>query len=81
MTDIREEVLALVSAMAPDTAGEPDLSSALIDDLGYTSLRLIELSIAVERAFELPQLNPEVLVGVSTVGDLVNLVRAQKEQP
>jgi len=81
MTDISEDVLVLVAAMAPDTAREPDLGSALIGDLGYTSLRLLELSIAVERAFGLPQLNPEVLVGVSTVGDLVDLVRAQKERP
>ena len=79
MTDISEEVLALVAAMAPDTAGAPDLSSALIGDLGFTSLRLLELSIAVEKAFELPQLDQETLVGVATVGDLVNLVQAQKE--
>ena len=81
MTDISEDVLVLVAAMAPDIAREPDLSSALVGDLGYTSLRLLELSIAVERAFGLPQLNPEVLVGVSTVGDLVDLVRTQKERP
>ena len=79
MTDIRTEVLELVAAMAPDTAGEPDLSSALIGDLGFTSLRLLELSIAVERAFELPQLDQEMLAGVATVGDLVNLVEAHKE--
>ncbi|BBX10149.1 acyl carrier protein [Mycolicibacterium aichiense] len=79
MSDIGDEVLALVAAMAPDTAGEPGLSSSLIGDLGYTSLRLLELSIAVERAFELPQLDQEALAGVATVGDLVNLVQSQKE--
>jgi acyl carrier protein len=76
---IRDEVLALVGAMAPDNAREPELTSALIGDLGYTSLRLVELSIAVERAFELPQLNPELLAGVYTVGDLVDLVERQKD--
>jgi len=79
MTDIRDEVVALVAAMAPDTAGEPGLSSALVGDLGFTSLRLLELSIAVERAFELPQLDQEMLAGVATVGDLVNLVESQKD--
>lgn len=77
---VRDEVLTLVAAMAPDTAREPDLDSTLIGDLGYTSLRLVELSIAVERAFELPQLNPELLAAVYTVGDLVNLVEKQKDQ-
>ncbi len=47
--------------------------------LGYTSLRLLELSIAVERVFALPPLSHDTLAGVSTVGDLVNLVRAQKD--
>ena len=79
MTDVRTEVLELVASMAPDTAGEPDLGSALIGDLGFTSLRLLELSIAVERAFELPQLDQELLAGVATVGDLVKLVEAHKE--
>ena len=79
MTDIRTEVVELVTAMAPDSAGEPELGSALIGDLGFTSLRLLELSIAIERAFELPQLDQEMLAGVATVGDLVNLVEAQKE--
>ncbi|MCV7217381.1 acyl carrier protein [Mycobacterium crocinum] len=79
MTDVRTEVLELVAAMAPDTAGEPDLGSALIGDLGFTSLRLLELSIAVERAFELPQLDQEMLADVATVGDLVKLVEAHKE--
>jgi len=79
MTDIRDEVVALVAAMAPDTAGEPGLSSALVGDLGFTSLRLLELSIAVERAFALPQLDQEMLAGVATVGDLVNLVQSHKD--
>jgi len=50
----------------------------LIDDLGYTSLRLLELCIAVERAFALPPLEQDALAGVRTVGDLVDLVQTQK---
>jgi acyl carrier protein len=80
MTTVCDQVLALVAAMAPDTAREPDLNSTLIGDLGYTSLRLLELSIAVERAFGLPPLDQDMLSGVSTVGDLANLVREQKER-
>ena len=78
MTDIQRDVLALVAAMAPDTADRPGLDSALIADLGYSSLRLLELSIAVERAFTLAPLSQEALAGVATVGDLVELVRTQK---
>lgn len=77
MTAIERDVLALVGAMAP-RAREPRLTDAFAQ-LGYTSLRFLELSIAVERAFDLQPLAPETLAGVVTVADLVTLVRAQRE--
>jgi acyl carrier protein len=80
MTVQDDDVLALVIALAPGPVAEPDLHGALIDDLGYTSLRLLELYIAVERAFALPPLGQDALAGVSTVGDLVDLVRTLKER-
>ena len=80
MTGQDDDVLALVIALAPGPVAEPDLHGALIDDLGYTSLRLLELCIAVERAFALPPLGQDALAGVSTVGDLVDLVRTLKER-
>jgi len=80
MTAIQDDVLALVTALAPGPAAETDLHGALIDDLGYTSLRLLELCIAVERAFALPPLGQDTLGGVRTVGDLVDLVRTQKHR-
>jgi acyl carrier protein len=80
MTVQDDDVLALVIALAPGPVAEPDMHGALIDDLGYTSLRLLELCIAVERAFALPPLGQDALAGVSTVGDLVDLVRTLKER-
>jgi len=80
MTVQDDDVLALVIALAPGPVAEPDLHGALIDDLGYTSLRLLELCIAVERAFALPPLGQDALAAVSTVGDLVDLVRTLKER-
>lgn len=74
---IRNDVLALVTAMAPAPV-QPALHSAFVADLGYTSLRLLELSIAVERRFGLPPLTPETLGGVQTVGDLVALIEELK---
>ena len=78
MTAIQDAVLALVTALASGPVAEPDLHGALIDDLGYTSLRLLELCIAVERAFALPPLEQDALARVRTVGDLVDLVQTQK---
>ncbi|CDO09423.1 acyl carrier protein [Mycolicibacterium cosmeticum] len=79
MTNLQRDVLTLVAAMAPDTAGQPELHSALVTDLGYSSLRLLELAIAVERAFALPPLPQEALATVTTVADLVEVVRTQKD--
>lgn len=79
MTAIEDDVLALVTALAPAPIAEPALNGALMDDLGYTSLRLFELCIAVEQAFALPPLDQETLAGVRTVGDLVDLVRRQQD--
>lgn len=78
MTEIEQDVLDIVRAMAPD-AGQPSLDDTFIG-LGYTSLRFIELSIALERAFNLKPLTPEALGGIVTVGDLADLVRAQQDQ-
>lgn len=77
MTTIEEEVLALVAAMAP-AAGQPGLEDTFVG-LGYTSLRFLELSIAVEHAFGLAPLTPESLAGVCTVADLAELVRARQD--
>ena len=80
MTAIQDGVLALVTALAPAPAAGSNLHGALIDDLGYTSLRLLELCIAIERAFALPPLGQDALAGVRTVGDLVDLVRTHKDR-
>ena len=90
MTDI--EVRAIVAAMAPSRADElladellaDELLAAelradtrLVADLAYDSVRLIELSIALERHFELAALDESRLAAVTTVGDVVDLVAEQ----
>ena len=37
MTAVQDDVLALLTALAPGPVAEPDLHGRLIDDLGYTS--------------------------------------------
>lgn len=85
MRAIENAVLILVEAMAPTppvgATVDSALDSALVDDLGYDSLRLLELSIAAEQAFALPPVSPDKLVGIVTVRDLAEFVRAQQDQP
>ena len=77
MTVLEKQIATLASAMAP-AGGTAQLDDTFRGSLGYTSLRFLELTIAVERALGLQPLTPESLAGVLTVGDLVRLVEARQ---
>jgi acyl carrier protein len=69
----RQRVIRLIAALAvpqhaPDGVAAGD---RLIDDLGFDSVRLIELAMTLERALGLPPQRPENLAAVSTVDDVV----------
>jgi acyl carrier protein len=70
----REQVCAMVSAMAPSPAGTVTDSTGLREELGYDSLRMMELALALELGFSLPPIDIEATIGVATVGDVVRLV-------
>ncbi|WP_228002265.1 acyl carrier protein [Nocardia australiensis] len=72
-TVIADKVRRLVLAMAPQSAPAED-DKRLIEDLGFDSLRLMELTVVLERSFELPRYRPEQLVGVRRVGEVITLV-------
>ena len=73
-SDVGERVRKLVAAMAPASGAVASDEQRLIEDLGFNSLRLMELTVVLERTFELPQYRPEQLVGVRTVGDVIALI-------
>ncbi len=83
-TDDAETVRTVIAMMAPgrDGAGAPHPVSPealraddrLREDLGFDSLRLIELTVALEEAFGLPPFPAERLAGVLRVGDVVELI-------
>ena len=77
MTHQRDDVHALVAAMAPRPDVDLTDDTLLVADLAYDSLRLIELSIALERHFDLAAMEESRLAAVSTVGDVVDLVSEQ----
>lgn len=69
-----ERVRALIAAMAPRPAAELGAEHRLIEDLGYDSLRLMELTVVLERTFDLPGYRPEQLAGVLRVGQVQELI-------
>lgn len=79
MTEYRDVVHQIVIAMAPGTVPPewvpaPPPAVRLIEDLGYDSLRLMELTVALENAFNVGPYRPEELSGVRTVGAVIDLV-------
>lgn len=84
-----ETVREVIAMMAPGTAGTgtpqpvpPDSlreDDRLREELGYDSVRLIELTVTLEEAFGLPPFPAERLAGVLRVGDVVRLIGETKE--
>ncbi|MET8876211.1 acyl carrier protein [Nocardia sp. NPDC004604] len=69
-----DKVRRLVLAMAPQPPAELSDDHRLVEDLGFDSLRLMELTVVLERAFALPRYRPEELVGVRRVDAVIALV-------
>ena len=69
----RQQVIRLITALAVPRRMPEDVGAdaRLIDDLGFDSVRLIELTMALERAFGLPPQRPENLATITTVDDVV----------
>ncbi|MFI6046544.1 acyl carrier protein [Nocardia sp. NPDC051321] len=72
--EVAQRVRTLVHAMAPDPQAQTGDTQRLIEDLGFDSLRLMELTVVLERSFGLPRYQPEQLVGVRRVGEVITLV-------
>ncbi|KAA0025086.1 acyl carrier protein [Antrihabitans cavernicola] len=62
--------------MAPEPTQPDALQGAqrLIEDLGFDSIRLMELTVTLERGFALPRYKPDQLADVRTVDDVITLV-------
>lgn len=72
---MRQDVYAVVRAMAREDPGPIRDDMSLINDLGFDSLRLIELSVVIEQRFHLPTLDAIAGLSVESVGDLLSLLR------
>ena len=50
------------------------METTFVDDLGVDSLDVVELTMAVEEAFDVPEFDDELIAGLVTVGDLVAFI-------
>ncbi|WP_030378746.1 MULTISPECIES: acyl carrier protein [unclassified Streptomyces] len=72
----REVVLRVVAAYAPDGSGGITPATVLEEELGYNSLRLVELSFAIEELFGLGSPGTTHLPPIETVAQLQDFVAA-----
>jgi acyl carrier protein len=62
------------SARSPNRWEHVDPDTLMVDELGYNSLRLVELALWLEEVFETEPSALENAHGVKTVGDLQDFV-------
>ncbi len=65
------ELICLQFAVDEETV---TLETSFVDDLGADSLDVVELTMAMEEEFGLPEVSEEELKAIATVGDLVAYV-------
>lgn len=75
-----DTVRAVIAALAPTRLERaPEPGDAVVDDLGYHSLAIVELGFALEELFELEELSNDTAAGFVTVGDIAGYIAAEVE--
>ena len=76
---VQAQVVRLVVAMAPRPLAQTSRETRLVEDLGYDSLRLVELGIALEQHFGV-ELDDGESLGAETLADVERLAVALLER-
>jgi acyl carrier protein len=73
-TSAHTVVFEIVAELAPSVTAELSPDTELVGELGYDSLGLLELVVALEDALDLPPIESEELAGVDRVADVERVV-------
>lgn len=71
---VLEKIIGMVAEQFMVEESEVSANTAFIDDLGADSLDVVELTMALEEAFSLPDTPEDELMNIHTVGDLAAYV-------
>ncbi|MGL6236083.1 MAG: phosphopantetheine-binding protein [Segniliparus sp.] len=72
--DVTARVLEVIGKLAPEPGRVVGPGDRLVDDLGYHSVRVVELIVELELEFGLPPIGEEDVSGLATAGELAALV-------
>ncbi|MBR6115737.1 MAG: acyl carrier protein [Oscillospiraceae bacterium] len=71
---ILEKVTQMVADQFMIDVSEINADTVFVDDLGADSLDVVELTMALEEEFSLPDTPEEELMNIHTVGDLAEYI-------
>ncbi len=77
---VLEQIIKMVAEQFMIDENEISADTSFVDDLGADSLDVVELTMALEETFSLPDTPEDELTKIHTVGDLADYVsRATQE--
>ena len=77
---VLEQIIKMVAEQFMIDVNEISADTSFVDDLGADSLDVVELTMALEETFSLPDTPEDELTNIHTVGDLADYVsRATQE--
>lgn len=80
--DIHVRVRKLVGDLVPTGVRKVAAADRIVEDLGYDSVSIVELALALEVEFDLSDIPEEQAMDLVTVGDIEGLVsRLTPSQP
>jgi len=71
---VLEKIIKMVAEQFMVEESTVSENTSFVDDLSADSLDVVELTMALEEEFELPDTPEEELTGIATVGDLAAYV-------
>ena len=71
---IFERLRALIAEQFAVNENSITMETSFMDDLGADSLDVVELTMAIEEEFYIPEVDEETVTGLVTVGDIVRFL-------
>ena len=71
---VLEKIIKMVAEQFMIDENQINADTSFVDDLGADSLDVVELTMALEEEFSLPDTPEEELTNIHTVGDLADYV-------
>jgi len=71
---IFEKLRAIIAEQFSVNENSIAMDTSFIDDLGADSLDVVELTMAIEAAFDVPEVDDDIVARLVTVGDVFQFI-------